>query len=500
MHREEIGNRGAKTFAEAKTLSRGIAARFPLLLLCVVCGAQLMVALDLSIVNVALPAIRRGLGFSPHDLQWVVSAYSLAFGGFLLLAGRAGDVFGRRSCLLLGALLFALASLLGGLAVSPGWLIGTRFMQGVGAAFLSPNALALLTTTFEEGPARSKAFGMVGAVMSSGVVLGNVAGGLLTAGPGWRWVLLINVPLLLVISVLALLVLPVLPTSPLQRRTRRLDVPGALLITLSLMLLVAVLSEGNILGWFSAGTAGLVLLACLLLMAFVVVESRVRDPLIRLALLRRRSLAAANLITVLAPGTYGALLFLLTLYLQEVLHFSALSTGVALIPLELALALTINLVPRLLARGGIKPVLVGAALAMIVGLLLMLRIRSQEDYPGTVLPALLTVGLGIGALFNATAVAATAGVPDEEQGSAVGLMSTSQQMGNGLLLALTTTIAQVVTTHRQAQGTAPVEAVVAGFQAALLAAAGVMVLVLIIALVVNWSAEGDHASPRRGKP
>jgi EmrB/QacA subfamily drug resistance transporter len=453
----------------------------PLLVLLLVCCAQCVVALDLSIVNVALPSIQHDLGFSTPHLQWVVSAYSLSFGGLLLLGGKVGDVFGRRPFFLLGALLFALASLLGGFASSQIWLVVTRLLQGVGAAFLSPNAFALLTTTFGEGPARNKALGITGAVMSSGVALGNILGGLLVAGPGWRWVLFVNVPLLVAMSLFALLILP-LPTR--QIGQRRIDVPGALTITLCVMTFVFVLTEGSMLGWFSIRLLGSLMLALLLLIAFVWIEVRVKEPLMRLALLRLRPLAAANLISLLAPGTYVAMLFLLTLYLQEVLGYSALLTGMALIPLELALALTINLVPHLITRVGVKPILVIALIVMAGGLLLLLRTTPEANYVGAILPALLIVGVGIGALFNAIGIAATSGVPNAEQGVAVGLMSTTQQIGNGLVLAVLVSISQARQASALAQGSVMPLALVEGFHRAYLAAAGVVVLALLAALVV----------------
>lgn len=464
-----------------------------LLVLLILCCAQFTVALDLSIVNVALPSIQHDLGFSTQNLQWVVSAYSLTFGGLLLLGGKVGDVYGRRPFFLSGALLFALASLLGGFASSQVWLIGTRIIQGMGAAFLSPNAFALLTTTFEEGPSRNRALGIVGTVMSSGVVMGNILGGLLTAGPGWRWVLFVNVPILVGMGLFALIVLP--PTTR-QTGHRRMDVPGALTITFSLMIFVYILTEGGNMGWMSMRLLGLLALALMLLIAFVLIEMGVKEPLVRFALFRLRPLAAANLISLLAPGTYGAMLFFLTLYMQEVLRYSALRTGVALIPLELALGLMINLVPRLITRVGVKHILVAAMAVMTGGLLLLLRITPEDNYLGTVLPALLVVGLGIGALFNTIGIAATSGVPHEEQGIAVSLMSTTQQVGNGLVLAVMVSISQASTASVHAQGSGMTIALVEGFHVAFLTAAGVMVIALLIAFVVI----GQRDRTTAGKP
>ncbi|HZR38683.1 MAG TPA: MFS transporter [Ktedonobacteraceae bacterium] len=475
-HRESANN---KILAGPQS---GKAVRHSLLILFILCCAQFTVALDLSIVNVALPSIQHDLGFSTQNLQWVVSAYSLMFGGLLLLGGKVGDMFGRRPFFLSGALIFALASLLGGFAPSQIWLIGTRTLQGVGAAFLSPNALALITTTFEEGPSRNKALGIVGTVMSSGVVMGNIFGGLLTAGPGWRWVFFINVPILIGMSLFALMILP---STARQTRRRSVDVPGALTITISLVTFVFVLTEGRTIGWMSIQLLGLLALALMLLIAFVLIELRMKEPLLRFALFRLRPLAAANLISLLAPGTYGAMLFFLTLYMQEVLQYSALRTGVALIPLEFALGLMVNLVPRLITRVGVKSVLMVAMIVMIGGLLLLLRITPEENYPATVLPALIVVGLGIGALFNAIGIAATSGVPHEEQGVAVGLMSTTQQLGNGLVLAIMVSISQAYTASVGAQGSEMNNiALVEGFHIAFLTAAGVMVIALLTTFLV----------------
>jgi len=460
------------------------------LVLLILCCAQFTVALDLSIVNVALPSIQHDLGFSTQNLQWVVSAYSLTFGGLLLLGGKVGDVFGRRQFFLLGAFLFALASFLGGVASSQDWLISTRIIQGIAAAFLSPNALALITTTFEEGPERNRALGIVGTVMSSGVAVGNILGGLLTAGPGWRWVLFVNVPILVGMSLFALILLP--STSQQSERTR-IDVPGALTITLSLMIFVYVLTEGSNMSWMSIRLPGLLTFALVLLVTFVWIEVRAKEPLVRFALFRLRPLAAANLISLLAPGTYGAMLFFLSLYMQEVLRYSALRTGLALIPLELALGLMTNLVPRLITRVGTKQILVAAIVVMVIGLLLLLRITPEENYLGTVLPALLIIGVGIGALFNGIVIAATSGVRREEQGVAVGLMSTIQQVGNGLVLAVMVSIAQARTASVHTQGIGMNVALVEGFRAAFLAGVGVMVIALFTVFVVMG--KESHTSP-----
>jgi EmrB/QacA subfamily drug resistance transporter len=284
--------------------------------LALICIAQFMVVLDFSIVNIALPFMQKDLGLSTANLQWIVSAYALTFGGFLLLGGRMGDLYGRRKLFMAGLFVFSLASLSGGLALSGTMLIVSRAIQGVGAAMVAPTAIALVSTTFPEGPARNKAFGMVGAISSLGFAAGAIFGGLLTAGPGWRWVMFVNVP----IGLVTLVLIPRLLTeSQNQNKQRRVDVLGAILVTAGLIALVYTLSQGNSSGWLSLQTIGLFVLSVVLLVAFVIVEQRSSSPLVRLGIFRLRNVTGANLINLITPGVMGSVIFVLTLFMQEVM-------------------------------------------------------------------------------------------------------------------------------------------------------------------------------------
>ncbi|MFL5663636.1 MAG: MFS transporter, partial [Ktedonobacteraceae bacterium] len=352
------------------------------LALALLCIAEFMIVLDFSIVNVALPSMQKDLNFSTQNLQWVVSAYSLTLGGFLLLGGRLADLYGRRLLFILGLVLFSLASLAGGLAPSNVWLIIARAVQGLGAALVAPTALSLITTTFAEGSARNKAFGLVGALASAGFAAGAILGGLLTAGPGWRWVMFVNVP----IGIAAVVAAPfLLRESRAQVNERRVDVFGALTVTIGLIVLVYTLSQGNEIGWLSLQTFGLLALAAALLIAFVVIEIRSAFPLVRLGIFGQRTVTGANLVSMLAPGAFGALVFILTLYMQKVLDYSALTTGLAFLPMAAVILIFSNVVSRLVTRFGVKPFLVGGITGLIIGLLLLTRIAANGNYLETLL-------------------------------------------------------------------------------------------------------------------
>ncbi|GCE29022.1 MFS transporter [Dictyobacter alpinus] len=450
------------------------------LILALLCTAQFMVVLDFSIVNVALPSIQHDLGFSTQQLQWVISAYSLTFGGLLLLGGRAGDLFGRLWLLIGGLIIFSLASLAGGLASSPTWLITARALQGSGAAFVAPISLSLITTTFAEGEERNIALGVAGAVASTGFTAGVILGGLLTAGPGWRWVMFVNVPLGLLVLILAPLLLREkrVSTGP-----RQLDIGGAVIVTLALSILVYALTEGNRAGWFSFQTLGLLATALLLLILFVFIESRLAAPLIRLSIFRIRTLVAADLIAMLAPGSFGALMFILTLYLQEVLGYSPLLTGLAFLPIALLLILTTNIGSRLITRLGVRPIFIMGMTIVAGGLLLLAFIRPDSGYL-TLLPGLLLVGLGMGPTFAAMTIAATASVSNEEQGLASGLLNTMQQVGSGLAIAIITAITTARTASLLQSGASNKVALTSGLQYALIACAILAILSVVVAIGV----------------
>lgn len=440
-----------------------------------------MVVLDFSVVNVALPSIQRDLGFATQDLQWIISAYSLTFGGLLLLGGRAGDLFGRRRFFMAGLLVFAVASLLGGLAQSQAWLIGARALQGVGAALVAPISFSLITTTFAEGPARNRALGVSGAMASIGFAAGAILGGVLTAGPGWPWVFFINVP----VALAAVICSPILlPPSAKHTGAQRLDVLGAITVTVSLTAFVYVLTRGNEVGWGSAQTLGLLAFAVVGLAAFVLIDARVQDPLVRLGIFRQRTITGANLIGLFAPGAFGATIFTLTLYLQQVLGYAPLTTGLAFLPLAVVVGLTSNLVAPIIPRVGLRRLLVSGLFVVTVGMLLLLFITPEDQYLTTLLPGLLVLSLGMGPVFTLMAIAATSGVSDAEQGLASGLLNTTQSVGSGLVLAVVVAVSAARTATVQAQGTAMPAALVGGAHAGLLVCAGFALLAWVIALVI----------------
>lgn len=463
------------------------------LALVLICIAEFMIVLDFSIVNVALPSMQRELGFSTQNLQWVVSAYSLTLGGFLLLGGRLADLYGRRLLFILGLTLFSLASLAGGLAPSGTWLIIARAVQGLGAALVAPAALSLITTTFAEGAARNKAFGLVGALASAGFAVGALLGGLLTAGPGWRWVMFVNVP----IGVAAILAAPVvLRESRAQVEQRRIDVVGALTVTTGLIALVYALSQGNSVGWLSLQTLGLLVLAIILLSAFVLVEKRSAVPLVRLSIFRQSTVTGANLVSMLAPGAFGALVFILTLYMQRVLNYSAFTTGLAFLPMAAIILILSNVVSRLVARVGVKPFLVGGIIGLIVGLLLLTGIVANGNYLETLLPGIVVVSIGMGPTFATMVIAATAGVSDDEQGLASGLFNTTQQVGSGLVLAIAVAVSSAHTTTLLQQGRSSGEAITAGLHYALFVCVGFAVLAVLAALfMIHERKEVSSAPP-----
>jgi EmrB/QacA subfamily drug resistance transporter len=400
------------------------------------CLARFMVVLDASIVNVALPSMQRDFGFSTATLQWIVSIYSLTFGSFLLLSGRAGDLFGRRKLFMGGLALFSLASLAGGLAPSGIWFIVIRGIQGVGAALVAPTTLSLITTLFEEGSARNRAFGITGSISSLGFAVGALLGGLLVAGLGWRWVMFVNVP----VGLLALVLTPIfLPETTMRAEHRHIDVLGAFLVTAGLVALVSLLAEGNTLSWIS-GTELLFLALCVIfLLAFVLVERRVYEPLVRLGVFRLRNLTGGNVVNFFTAATFVPLLFVLTLYLQQTLNYSAMSTGLAFLPMALVLMVISNSVSRQIARFGVFWLMLGGFLLVLVGLFLFMRISVGGNYGSTLLPGMLTLAAGFGCIFPGIFVAATSGVAQSSQGLASGLVNSSQQIRASVGMALVST-------------------------------------------------------------
>jgi EmrB/QacA subfamily drug resistance transporter len=448
------------------------------LILLLICVAQFMVVLDFSIVNVALPAIQQNLGISTENLQWIISAYALSFGGFLLLGGRMADLYGRRLLFIIGLILFSVTSLAGGFATSGIWLITTRAIQGLGAAIVSPAALSLITTTFAEGHERNKAFGFFGSVSSVGFAAGALLGGILTSGPGWRWVMFINVP----IGIIAVIAAPLLLKESLaQVEQRRIDVFGAITVTAGLILLVYAISLGNVAGWLSAQTIGLLTISIALLVIFVFLELRLQAPLVNLNVFRSRSVTGANIVNLFVPAAFGSFIFVLTLYLQQILGFSAIMTGIAFLPMALAVLIVSNIVSRLASRVGVKAFIVGGLVFLIVGLALLSPMTVNGNYLSTLLPGILIASLGIGATFPATLIAATAGISDDEQGMASGIFTTTQEIGSGLGLAIVSAVAAASTATFANPGKV---ALSAGFHTALFVCVGFAVAAIIAALFI----------------
>ena len=451
--------------------------------LVLLCSATFMTILDGSIINVALPTIQRELSFTVENLQWIITGYALTYGGFLLFAGRASDLFGRRRLFLAGVTLFSLASLLCGLAPSQPLLIAARLVQGVGGALLTPSALALIVTLFAEGTERNRALGIYGGLSALGAGVGALLGGLLTSTLGWRWVFFVNVP----VGVLVLLLTPLLlRESTMAQQSKRLDIGGVVLITTGIASLVY--------GATQAGQAGVptwavgvpLALGTLLLVAFVLLEQRVEVPLIRLSIFRLRPLAGANLLSLLFPGLFGATLFLLTLYMQQILTFSPLQTGLALLPLVLFIIMSSAFTALMTGRLGLKPMLIGGVVAMALGLGVLTRIVSGGTYLTTLLPGIILFGIGFGILLNTTLIAATAGVGNEEQGLASGLINTTNQIGTAIIIATLTAIsaarthlldvtARTSSDHQQA--------LIGGYLFAFLVGLGLLLLALLIILV-----------------
>jgi EmrB/QacA subfamily drug resistance transporter len=412
--------------------------------LAVLVTAQFMVVLDVAIVNVALPTIKTDLGFSQEDLQWVVTAYAILFGGVLLLGGRMSDLLGRRRLFMAGLALFTVSSLLDGLAWSEGSLIAFRALQGLGAALLSPAALSILTTTFDEGRERNLALGIWGAASGSGGAAGVLLGGALTSSLDWSWIFFINVPVGAVVLALSPLLLR---ESRAELTHRHFDVPGAVTITGGLMLLVYAMTRAVQHGWATGETIGLLAASGALVAAFVVVELRSSAPLLPMRMFRLRTLAGSNLAGLLLGGAVFSQFFLLTLYMQQVLHYSALQTGVAYVALTLAVIVFANVAQALALRIGIRRVLpVGLAL-VAAGLVLYARVPVDGHYFWDLFPPFLLSGIGMALAFIPMTIGALAGVRHSDAGIASGLINTGQQIGGAIGVAVATTVAATYTSH-----------------------------------------------------
>ena len=416
--------------------------------LVVIATAQLMVMLDLTIVNVALPAIQRELAFSTTNLTWVIDAYVLVFGGLLLLGGRMGDIFGRRRMFTIGIALFAGASLLGGVATSQGWLIAARAVQGIGAAIASPTALALVATTFDEGAERHRAMAVYAAMTGAGGALGLVLGGFLVEFASWRWVFFVNVPIGAALLIAAPIVLP-----RVDGHGGRLDVPGALTVSGGLAAIVYGLIRAPGSGWTDRYTLAAFGVGPALLVAFAAIELRTREALIPPKFLRDRNRAGGFAVVLLLGGAMLALLFFLTQFLQEQLHYSSLVTGVAYLPIPFMVASSSLVVSRLIRHVGVRPFLVVGPLLASLGIFWASFVTTTSSYWHVFGPLVVT-GLGMGLTFVPLTVNAVRGVANREQGLASSLLNTSQQIGGSLGLAVLVTVAATAVKHSLASGLA----------------------------------------------
>jgi len=451
------------------------------LALALLCAVQFMVVLDIAIVNVALPSIQTDLGFSQQNLQWVLSAYALVFGGFLLLGGRTADLLGRRRIFVAGTILFTLGSLLCGLAWSDDSLILARAVQGLGAAAITPAALAILVTTFTEGRERNIALGAWGAVGGFGAAAGVFFGGILTDLLSWEWIFFVNIP----VGLAALVLTPLLLTESRDHRAQSFDVPGAVLVTAGLSTLVLAITQGRDWGWGSAATIGVFSLSAALLAAFIVWESRVKDPLMPFSIFRLRTLTASNVAGFVLGTALFAMFLMLTLYMQQVLGFSPIETGLAYLAVAGTAIIWANVAAVAVNRVGVKPALIFGMSLLTIGLVYFTQVSVGGSYWTDLFPGFLIIGLAIPFAFVPISIAAFAGTRQDEAGLASGLMNTSQQIGGAVGIAILSTIATSTTNEAVSSGTALPVAMTDGFQAAFwtgaaIAFAGVLVSVFLV--------------------
>jgi EmrB/QacA subfamily drug resistance transporter len=461
------------------------------LALYVLCLGTLMIVLDTTIVNVALPSIKADLRFSETSLAWVVNAYLLTFGGFLLLGGRLGDLFGHRRMFLIGIALFTLASLACGLATTQAFLVAARAVQGLGGAVVSAVSLSLIMTLFTEAGERAKAMGVFGFVAAGGGTIGVLLGGVLTDTLNWHWIFLVNLPVGITVFILCL---GLLPPGRGQEEHARLDVAGAVTVTTALMLAVYAIVNGNQAGWTSAQTVGLLAASVALLGLFIFVESRVRSPLMPLRLFRLRNMQTANAVGVLWAAAMFAWFFLSALYLQRVLGYTPLEVGFAFLPTSLIMgAFSLGLSAKLVMRFGIKrPLVLGLSLAA-VGLLLFMRAPVDGNFAPDVLPSMVLLGCGAGMAFNPLLLAAMSDVGPSEAGLASGIVNTSFMMGGALGLAVLASLAASRTKSLLASGDGALAALNGGYHAAFLVGAIFAVAAAVIGAVFLRAGAMEHA-------
>jgi EmrB/QacA subfamily drug resistance transporter len=449
--------------------------------------AQFMVVLDSAITNVALPTIKQQLHFTTADLQWVVTAYALTFGGFLLLGGRAADLFGRKRALLSGMIGFTTVSFLIGINHSSTLLIALRAIQGLAAAFMSPAALSIVLVTFRDGEDRNKALGYWSLIAAGGAAFGLLLGGLLTQYFGWRWNFFINVPIGIVMSAL---IARIIPEHEREETHSSLDLPGALLVTSSLIMQVYAFSEATTWGWLSGKTIGVLGTAIALLIGFVINELHVAKPLMPLSILRIRNVLGANIIMASVYATLLGSFFLLTLYIQSVMHYSPVLTGVSFLPFPLTIAFMSTRMPKLVARYGFKRFLVMGPIFVATGMLIFSLLHSGSSYWLGILPGAIITPLGMGMTFMPLIAAATSGVPGHQSGIASGLITTSQQMGGALGLSILSGIAASATANSMHLGLAA--ASIHGYHIAFLVSVVFLAFAALIAAAIIRSPKRVH--------
>jgi EmrB/QacA subfamily drug resistance transporter len=467
-----------------------LATRRGKLTLALLCAVAFIDFVDASIVNIALPSIRHALHFSQQGLQWVPSGYLLTYGGFMLLGGRAADLLGRRRMLVTGTTVIGISSLIGGFAGSSGLLVAARLAQGLGAAMMLPAALSILTTTFKEGSDRNKALGVWGGVGGLASAAGVLLGGLLVQGPGWRWVMFVN-PVACVLVLVAIFAL--ISGERGHARLANFDARGALFVTGGMLLLVYALVQAPTVGWGTARTIGELAGALALLAAFVVNELRDRNPLAPPSIFRINGLGFSDATQLIAFAGFLAIFFFLTLYMQNVLGYSAIQTGAAYLPLCFAVGVAAGIASQLISRVGTRPVIVVGALLAAGGVYYLSRIPVHGSYVRDLLPGMLIVSLGLGAVFVGVTTAANAGVPADKAGLAAALLKASQQLGGALGLAIFSAMATSRTQDQLTAHVPPADALTAGFQRALLFAAIFIAASAVLALrATNTRGEADQ--------
>ena len=457
-------------------------------------AVQFMVILDVAIVNVALPSIQLDLGFSQENLQWVISAYALVFGGFLLLGGRSADLLGRRRIFIVGTVIFTLGSLLCGLAWSEGALISSRAFQGLGAALITPAALSILVAMFAEGRERNIALGAWGAVGGVGAAAGVLFGGILTDYLSWEWIFFVNVP----VGVAALVLSPFLLSESLDRHGQGFDIPGAALVTAGLSLLVLAITQGHGWGWSSGRTIGVFVASGLLLLAFIGWELRVKHPIVPFGIFRLQTLTAANVVGFILGTAMFAMFLMLTLYMQQVLGFSPLKTGVGYLAVAGTAIIWANVAAAAVTRVGVKPALVFGMSLMTAGLLYFTQVSVDGSYWADLFPGFLIIGLGLPFAFVPVTIAAVAGTKREEAGLASGLINTSQQIGGAVGIAILSTIAVSTTDDALSTGTAPPVALTDGFAAAFWAGAAIAFAGVLVSLFLIRGRDLQQEQEARG--